>query len=184
MTPQNNTRRDKVNYYLDLAETVAENSTCLHNKCGAIIVNNDSIVSTGYTGAPRGRQNCTDLGKCTLDCTGFCRAVHSETNACISANRQDMQGGTLYLTRLHASDNSYIEDDHCCQRCMMAIINACLRDVYIRITKDTYVRKTVIDWVTNDETLEWLDKELESEKQACMEACRTTHEVPSTTMPD
>lgn len=49
-------RIDKINYYLDIAETVLERGTCLRRNFGAIIVNNDQIVSTGYTGAPRGRK--------------------------------------------------------------------------------------------------------------------------------
>ena len=50
-------RRDKRNYYLDIAQTVAERGTCLRRNYGAIIVNNDEIVSTGYVGAPRGSLN-------------------------------------------------------------------------------------------------------------------------------
>ena len=46
-------RRDKENYYLDIAETVAERGTCLRRNFGAIIVNKDQIISTGYVGAPR-----------------------------------------------------------------------------------------------------------------------------------
>ena len=57
-------RRDKINYYLDIAETVSKRSTCLRRIYGAVIVNNDEIVSTGYVGAPRGRKNCCDLGYC------------------------------------------------------------------------------------------------------------------------
>ena len=55
------TRIVKENYYLDIAETVLERSTCLRRCYGAIIVKNDEIVSTGYNGAPRGRKNCMDL---------------------------------------------------------------------------------------------------------------------------
>ena len=51
-------RRDKVNYYLDLAEVVSNRSTCLRRKYGAVIVKNDEVISTGYVGAPRGRINC------------------------------------------------------------------------------------------------------------------------------
>ena len=50
------TRRDKMNYYLDIAQTVAERSTCLRRCYGAILVKDDEIVSTGYNGAPRGRK--------------------------------------------------------------------------------------------------------------------------------
>lgn len=43
-------RRDKENYYLDIAQTVAERGTCLRRNFGAIIVKNDQIMSTGYAG--------------------------------------------------------------------------------------------------------------------------------------
>lgn len=47
-------RIDKENYYLDIAETVLERSTCLRRCYGAIIVKNDEIVSTGTTARPGG----------------------------------------------------------------------------------------------------------------------------------
>ena len=56
-------RRDKVNYYLDLAESVSQRGTCLRRNYGAVIVKNDEVISTGYVGAPRGRRDCTDIGK-------------------------------------------------------------------------------------------------------------------------
>lgn len=46
-------RRDKINYYLDLAEAVAQRSTCLRRHFGAVIVKDDEVISTGYSGAPR-----------------------------------------------------------------------------------------------------------------------------------
>ena len=58
-------RVDKINYYLSIAEAVAERGTCLRKNYGCIIVKNDEIIATGYTGAPRGRENCIDLGYCT-----------------------------------------------------------------------------------------------------------------------
>jgi dCMP deaminase len=93
-------RVDKTNYYLDIAETISERGTCLRNNYGSVIVKNDEIISTGYSGAPRGRKNCLDLGYCTrkskTDLSGagyeMCRSVHSEQNAIISANRRDMIG--------------------------------------------------------------------------------------------
>ena len=57
-------RIDKTNYYLDLAETILERGTCLRRNYGAVIVKNDEVISTGYTGAPRGRANCINLNKC------------------------------------------------------------------------------------------------------------------------
>ena len=98
-------RRDKHNYYLDIAETVAERGTCLRRNFGSIIVKNDEIISTGYVGAPRGRKNCTDLGRCIRQELNIprgeryeiCRSVHAEANAIISAERRDMIDATLYL---------------------------------------------------------------------------------------
>ena len=55
-------RIEKENYYLDIAETVLERSTCLRRQYGAIIVRNDEIVATGYNGAPRGRKTAPTLG--------------------------------------------------------------------------------------------------------------------------
>ena len=54
-------RRDKINYYLDIADAVSRRGTCLRRNYGAIIVKNDEILSTGYVGAPRGRKNCSDM---------------------------------------------------------------------------------------------------------------------------
>ena len=54
-------RRDKVNYYLDLAETVSRRSTCLRKSYGAVIVKNDEVVSTGYVGSPRGSASGSSL---------------------------------------------------------------------------------------------------------------------------
>ncbi len=96
-------RIDKENYYLDIAQTVLERSTCLRRCYGAIIVKNDEIISTGYNGAPRGRKNCADLGYCTREAMQIpsgeryelCRSVHAEANAILSAARKDMVGGTI-----------------------------------------------------------------------------------------
>ena len=98
-------RIDKTNYYLDIAQTVSERSTCLRRHYGAIIVQNDEIVSTGYNGAPRGRKNCIDLGYCTREAMNIpsgeryelCRSVHAEANAIISASRREVLGATLYM---------------------------------------------------------------------------------------
>ena len=40
-------RIDKENYYLDIAQTVAERATCLRRCYGAILVKSDEIIATG-----------------------------------------------------------------------------------------------------------------------------------------
>lgn len=154
-------RIDKENYYLDIAQTVMERSTCLRKKFGAIIVHNDEIISTGYNGAPRGRSNCSDLGYCLREKLGvptgeryeLCRSVHAEANAIISAARRDCIGGTIYLVGVDSKTGELIEDAISCAMCRRLIINAGLAKVVIRNTKEKYTIINVRDWVFNDDTL-------------------------------
>ena len=155
-------RRDKVNYYLDIAEAVASRSTCLRKKYGSVIVNHDEIVSTGYNGAPRGRENCMDLGRCVkkeifpdVRHGGFdaCRAVHSEQNALISASRKEMLGATLYLVGKFYQTGELVSDASSCALCNRMIINAGIEKVIIRNDKDNYTVVEVSDWIENDDSL-------------------------------
>lgn len=156
-----NNRISKINYYLDIAETVAERGTCLRRNYGAIIVKNDEIISTGFTGAPRGRANCIDLGYCTRNEMNIehgqryelCRSVHAEANAIISASRRDMVNATLYLTGIEYDTKNYVENADCCLMCKRMIINAGISTVYIRNDKDKYTIINVYDWVLNDDSL-------------------------------
>ena len=154
-------RRDKHNYYLDIAETVLERGTCLRRNYGSIIVNNDEIISTGYTGAPRGRQNCIDRNICIRENLNvprgtryeICRSVHSEANAIISASRKDMIGATLYLVGKDAKTKEYVENANSCAMCKRLIINSGIEQVIIRNSKDVYTTINVIDWIENDDSL-------------------------------
>ena len=158
-------RRDKINYYLDIAESVLERGTCLRRNFGAIIVKNDEIVSTGYVGAPRGRANCSDLGYCTREKLNIpkgqryelCRSVHAEANAIISASRSDMIGATIYLACHDAKTGELYGDVEPCSMCKRMIINAGITTVIIRNTKDTYTTINVQSWVENDECVEGSD---------------------------
>lgn len=154
-------RIDKENYYLDIAETVLERSTCLRRCYGAIIVKNDEIVSTGYNGAPRGRKNCLDLGYCTREAMNIpsgeryelCRSVHAEMNAIISAARRDTLGATLYLAGREAKNGELLHDATSCSMCRRLIINAGIERVVIRNTETEYSVVHVEDWVREDDSL-------------------------------
>lgn len=154
-------RVDKINYYLDIAESVAERGTCLRNNYGSIIVKNDEIISTGYTGAPRGRQNCLDLGYCTKSDMpsgkGYdkCRSVHSEQNAMISAARKDMIGATLYLVGINKRNNEYVTDNEPCTFCKRMLINAGIKEVVMRDTKMEYRTDQVENWIEEDDSLNY-----------------------------
>ena len=121
-------RRDKVNYYLDLAETVAQRSTCLRRRYGAVIVKNDEVISTGYVGAPRGRANCSDLGYC----------LRTPLNV--------PRGARYELCR--------IQNATCCSMCKRMVINAGIETVVVRDDKDHYRIIPVSSWVEEDESLQ------------------------------
>ncbi len=154
-------RRDKANYYLDLAEMVSQRSTCLRKLYGAVIVKNDEVISTGYVGSPRGRKNCSDIGECIREKMQIprgeryelCRSVHAEANAIISASRDKMIGSTLYLVGIDVKTGSYVENSCCCSMCKRMVINAGIEYVCIRDTKNDYRVIEVSDWVSDDESL-------------------------------
>ena len=155
-------RRDKNSYYLDIAETVIERGTCVRRNFGAIIVKNDEIISTGYVGAPRGRKNCCDIGKCIREELNIprgtryelCRSVHAEANAIISASRKDMMGATLYLACRDCKTGELVAGTSCCSMCKRMVINAGIEKVVIRDDKDNYRTIDVSSWILDDESLE------------------------------
>ena len=154
-------RISKENYYLDIAETVIGRATCLRRCYGAIIVKNDEIISTGYNGAPRGRKNCVDLGRCARDAMNvprgeryeLCRSVHAEANAIISAARRDMVGGTLYLAGKDALTGEILSDATSCAMCRRLIINAGLEKVVIRTSSTDYTVVDVRQWIEEDDPI-------------------------------
>ena len=153
-------RTSKQNYYLDIADSVLERSTCLRRKYGAIIVRNDEIISTGYNGSPRGRRNCSDLGNCAREALNIpsgqryelCRSVHAEANAIISASRRDMIGSTLYLVGRDAKTNELIPAVSCTM-CKRQIINAGIEFVVSRINETEYETIPVNEWIENDDSI-------------------------------
>ena len=135
------TKRD---YYLSIAAEVAKRSTCLRRQYGAVIVKNDEIIATGYNGAPRGDENCCDVGSCWRDRHNIphgeqyekCVAVHAEANAIISASRNEMIGSTLYLYGFEGFDKP-IDNPEPCIMCNRLIKNAGIDHVINKIGEVT-----------------------------------------------
>ena len=123
-------RPTKTEYYLNIAAGVAARSTCLRRQYGAVIVKNDTIVSTGYNGSARNEPNCCDIGTCYREEHDIphgeqyekCQAVHAEANAIINASRGQMHNATLYLVGFE--NGKRLEDAHPCEMCMRLIRNA------------------------------------------------------------
>ncbi len=154
-------RIDKHNYYLDICETILERGTCLRRNFGAIIVKHDEIMSSGYSGAPRGRKNCSDLGYCRREELKvergtryeLCRSVHAEQNAIISSRRQDMLDGTLYLVGKEMSTDELVKNAAPCSLCKRFIINSGITKIIIRDTKKEFRIIDVQQWIDNDDSL-------------------------------
>jgi dCMP deaminase len=139
-------RTTKTDYYLDIAEVVAKRGTCIRRNYGAVIVNNDEVISTGYSGSPRNTRNCCDLKICLREEKNIpsgqryelCRSVHAEMNACISANRKDMFGGSIYICGIIAETGDIFPKTMPCKLCLRTIINSSIKKFYVRTNKEDY----------------------------------------------
>lgn len=119
-------RPDRDTYFMGIARAVAARASCARRKCGAVLVIDGHIISTGYNGAPEGEVHCLEAG-CELEHGHCVRSVHAEINALLQAGRDghSTSGATLYTT---ASP---------CRPCMNAIINSrVVRVVYADQYKD------------------------------------------------
>ena len=62
----------------------------------------------------------------------ICRAIHAEENALLNCSRQQTMGADLYLVGVNPKDNS-IHEARPCPLCARAIIQAGIRNVYLRV---------------------------------------------------
>lgn len=92
-------------YFMQLAHVVRERSNCMKRSVGAIIVQKNRIVSTGYNGTPGRLTNCYE-GGCTrcndnknqgvdLD---KCNCIHAEENSVLECGVHKAKGATVYTT--------------------------------------------------------------------------------------
>ena len=153
-------RISKDNYYLNIAFEVSQRGTCIRRNYGAVIVNHDEIISTGYTGAPRGSRNCVDIGYCVRSNMGvpsgeryeLCRSVHGEMNAIIHASRRDVIGGIMYLMGMDMENMRPLQEGaEPCRLCKRVIINAGLDKVITRNANSHVITYDVRDWITHED---------------------------------
>ncbi len=134
-------RIGKENWYLEITKVISMRSTCIRARAGTVIVKNDVIISTGYSGSPRGELNCCDTGICERDRLGIepgrnyelCHSVHSETNAIINAARSGVPviDGDMYIY-FERLDGQKIKHGGPCMMCARIIKNAGIRKFVIR----------------------------------------------------
>ncbi len=139
-------RPDWDDYFIEIAKVVSSRSTCLRRKYGAVIVKDRVMISSGYNGAPRGIDNCIDIGTCVRkelnvpsgERYELCEAVHAEQNAIINAPPERMKGATIYIA-------GFEEDMSCaagkpCKLCDRMIRNAQITEV-VYLDKDGGLKK-------------------------------------------
>ncbi len=115
-------------YFTAMAELVSTRSTCLRRQFGAVIVQNNHVISTGYNGAPKDMPHCIEIG-CLRDDLGIpsgtkheiCRGVHSEQNAIIQCaiHGESTKDSSIYVTGFP------------CKICAKMIINSMIRRVVL-----------------------------------------------------
>ena len=116
-------------YFMGITEMVAQRSTCLRLKVGAILVRDKRIIATGYNGAPAKVSHCLDIG-CLREQQGIpsgerhelCRGLHAEQNSIIQAALHgfSIEGATLYCTNMP------------CAICSKMLINARIEKIYYK----------------------------------------------------
>ncbi len=115
-------------YFTGIANLVAERSTCLRRRVGALIVKDKRILSTGYNGTPTGITHCCETG-CRREelkvPSGqrheLCRGLHAEQNAVIQAayHGVSIKDSIIYCTH------------EPCSVCAKIIINSGIREVRV-----------------------------------------------------
>ena len=132
-----------------MARIWAENSYCERRQVGALIVRGDAIISDGYNGTPSGFENiCEDENNKTKP-----YVLHAEANAIISASRNECIGGDLYLAGHDARTGEILHDATSCSMCRRMIINAGIRRVVIRNTREEFTVVPVQNWINEDDTI-------------------------------
>ncbi len=106
-------RPDWDTYFMKIAFTVSERSTCDRAFVGCVLVRDKRILTTGYNGSPTGQAHCDEAGHLMVE--GHCvRTIHAEMNAIIQAALHGVstRGATCYVTHFP------------CIHCAKALINA------------------------------------------------------------
>ncbi len=130
---------------MTITRVVAERSTCLRAKVGAVIVRERSILATGYNGAPAGFPHCTDVGcliyesrtpagEVELNCY---RSIHAEMNAISQAAKNGVMiaGADIYVTHTP------------CVHCLKVLVNTRLRTIYY---ETEYKLNTIAELIAYD----------------------------------
>lgn len=104
--------------YMDFAFSLSERSSCDRASVGCVITSKDHhrVLAIGYNGNYRGGPNCCDTKK-----PGSCGCIHSESNAIVKMDYNDLSEKILYTTTSP------------CYACAKLIIQANIQEVRYNI---------------------------------------------------
>ncbi len=128
--PRKSLRPSWDEYFINIAGAVSLRATCLRRRYGAVVTKHNSIVSTGYNGAPRGVVDCLEEGRCTRtelqiphgERYELCHSVHAEANAIIRASAEELQDATIYISGTDGDDAECHSEP--CMMCKRMILNS------------------------------------------------------------
>ena len=140
-------------YFICTAILIASRSSCRRLNVGCVMVSGgehkNRIIAAGYNGFLPGAPHSS----CVRDGHEVA-TVHAEQNAIISAERNKMIGSTLFMVGKNYQDGTYVKNSNPCALCKMMIINAGIKDIYIRENKEKYRHIKVQEFIEKDESLE------------------------------
>ena len=115
-------------YFMTITRQVAERSTCLRAKVGAVIARDKNILATGYNGSPAGLPHCSDVGCLIYRSTtpsgeieeNCFRCIHAEINAIAQAakNGAGIRDADIYITHTP------------CIHCFKVLINTGIKRIF------------------------------------------------------
>ncbi len=114
-------------YFMSIATLVAERSTCLRRRVGAVAVKDRRMLATGYNGAPSNLPHCIETG-CLREKMNvpsgqrheICRGLHAEQNVIIQAA---MHGVSVYGASVYCTTQP-------CLICTKMLINVGVKEVF------------------------------------------------------
>lgn len=127
-------RPDWDTYFLNIANQIKLRGTCPRFQTGTVVTRDNSILATGYNGAPPGLPHCSDVGHKMEH--GHCvRTIHGELNAILNAAKQ---GVTLKNSTFYVIGTP-------CYRCALHIVSVGAERVVTFGTYDNVNAKEVLN---------------------------------------
>jgi dCMP deaminase len=132
-----NKRPEWTDFWFTLVLMYSTRGTCDRLRAATIIVKNKRIVGAGYNGSAFGQPHCDDVGHLIVE--NHCeRTIHSEENAILNTNREDLKGAMAYMV------------DTPCLRCARLLVNSGICEIhYLREYTNSRGKEHLVELTKN-----------------------------------